>query len=103
MAGIPIVGPALGAAAAAAAIAVGIANVKKIWEVDESGASGVSGASAAVAAPAALNTAPVEYTRNLLGDKETDQLNNPIKCYVVESDITSAQTKVAVTESNASF
>lgn len=103
MAGIPVVGPALGAAAAAAAIAAGIANVKKIWEVDESGASGVSGASAAVAAPAALNTAPVEYTRNLLGDKETDQLNNPIKCYVVESDITSAQTKVAVTESNASF
>lgn len=103
MAGIPIVGPALGAAAAAAAIAAGIANVKKIWEVDESGASGVSGASAAVAAPAALNTAPVEYTRNLLGDKETDLLNEPVKCYVVESDITSAQTKVAVTESNASF
>lgn len=103
MAGIPVVGPALGAAAAAAAIAAGIANVKKIWEVDESGASGVSGASAAVAAPAALNTAPVEYTRNLLGDKETDLLNEPVKCYVVESDITSAQTKVAVTESNASF
>lgn len=103
MAGIPIVGPALGIAAAAAAVVAGIANVKKIWEVDESGASGVSGASAAVAAPAALNTAPVEYTRNLLGDKETDLLNEPVKCYVVESDITSAQTKVAVTESNASF
>lgn len=103
MAGIPIVGPALGIAAAAAAVVAGIANVKKIWEVDESGASGVSGASAAVAAPAALNTAPVEYTRNLLGDKETDLLNEPVKCYVVESDITNAQTKVAVTESNASF
>ena len=103
MAGIPIVGPAVGIAAAAAAVVAGIANVKKIWEVDESGASGVSGASAAVAAPAALNTAPVEYTRNLLGDKETDLLNEPVKCYVVESDITSAQTKVAVTESNASF
>lgn len=103
MAGIPIVGPALGIAAAAAAVVAGIANVKKIWEVDESGASGVSGASAAVAAPAALNTAPVEYTRNLLGNKETDELNQPVKCYVVESDITTAQTKVAVTESNASF
>lgn len=103
MAGIPIVGPALGIAAAAAAVVAGMANVKKIWEVDESGASGVSGASAAVAAPAALNTAPVEYTRNLLGDKETDLLNEPVKCYVVESDITNAQTKVAVTESNASF
>lgn len=103
MAGIPIVGPALGAAAAAAAIAAGIANVKKIWEVDETSGASASGASASVSAPANLNTSPVEYTRNLLGDKETDQLNNPIKCYVVESDITNAQTKVAVTESNASF
>lgn len=103
MAGIPIVGPALGAAAAAAAIAAGIANVKKIWEVDETSGASASSASASVAAPAALNTAPVEYTRNLLGDKETDLLNEPVKCYVVESDITSAQTKVAVTESNASF
>lgn len=103
MAGIPIVGPALGAAAAVAAIAAGIANVKKIWEVDETSGASASSASASVAAPAALNTAPVEYTRNLLGDKETDLLNEPVKCYVVESDITNAQTKVAVTESNASF
>lgn len=103
MAGIPIVGPALGAAAAAAAIAAGIANVKKIWEVDETSGASASGASASVSAPANLNTSPVEYTRNLLGDKETDLLNEPVKCYVVESDITSAQTKVAVTESNASF
>ena len=103
MAGIPVVGPALGAAAAAAAIAAGIANVKKIWEVDETSGASASSASASIAAPAALNTAPVEYTRNLLGNKETDELNNPVKCYVVESDITSAQTKVAVTESNASF
>lgn len=103
MAGIPIVGPALGAAAAVAAIAAGIANVKKIWEVDETSGASASSASASIAAPAALNTAPVEYTRNLLGDKETDLLNEPVKCYVVESDITSAQTKVAVTESNASF
>lgn len=103
MAGIPVVGPALGAAAAAAAIAAGIANVKKIWEVDETSGASASSASASIAAPAALNTAPVEYTRNLLGDKETDLLNEPVKCYVVESDITNAQTKVAVTESNASF
>lgn len=103
MAGIPIVGPALGAAAAAAAIAAGIANVKKIWEVDETSGASASGVSASVSAPANLNTAPVEYTRNLLGNKETDELNQPVKCYVVESDITSVQTKVAVTESNASF
>ena len=103
MAGIPIVGPSLGIAAAAAAIVAGIANVKKIWEVDETSGASASSVSASVAAPAALNTAPVEYTRNLLGNKEIDELNQPVKCYVVESDITNAQTKVAVTESNASF
>ena len=103
MAGIPIVGPSLGIAAAAAAIVAGIANVKKILEVDETSGASASSVSASVAAPAALNTAPVEYTRNLLGNKEIDELNQPVKCYVVESDITNAQTKVAVTESNASF
>ena len=103
MAGIPIVGPSLGIAAAAAAIVAGIANVKKIWEVDETSGASASSASASVAAPAALNTAPVEYTRNLLGNKEIDELNQLVRCYVVESDITNAQTKVAVTESNASF
>lgn len=103
MAGIPIVGPGLGIAAAAAAIASGVANVKSILST-EVGSTSVSGSVAAsVPAPAALNIAPIEYTRNLLGDKETEKLNSPIKCYVLESDITSAQSKVQVTENNASF
>lgn len=101
MAGIPFAGPVLGATAAVAAIAAGIANVKQILSVKTDGSISSTGVS--VSAPAALNTPPVEYTRNLLGDKETDELNQPVKCFVVESDITNAQTKVAVTESNASF
>lgn len=99
MAGIPIVGPVLGGIAAAAAIAMGLLQIKNIENEEISG----SDVSSSVSAPSALTQAPVEYTRNLLGNKETDELNNPVKCYVVESDITSAQTKVAVTESNASF
>lgn len=102
MVGIPFVGPILAPIAAAAAVVAGIANVKAIQN-EQLPSSGSSTSNAGTSAPSALNTAPVEYTRNLLGDKETDQLNNPIKCYVVESDITNAQTKVAVTESNASF
>jgi hypothetical protein len=102
MAGIPIVGPGLGIAAAAAAVAAGIANVNNIRNTNvESPSASIS--SASVPAPAALNIAPIEYTRNLLGDKETEKLNSPIKCYVLESDITSAQSKVQVTENNASF
>lgn len=102
MVGIPFVGPILAPIAAATAVIAGIANVKAIQN-EQLPSSGGSGSDAGTTAPAALNTAPVEYTRNLLGNKETDQLNQPVKCYVVESDITTAQTKVAVTESNASF
>ena len=100
MAGIPIVGPGLGIAAAAAAVIAGIANVKAIWSVDTSGKSSPN---IAAATPPNIATPPVEYTRNLLGDKELDELNKPIKCYVLESDITDTQAKVKATEDNASF
>ena len=102
MVDIPFVGPILAPIAAATAVIAGIANVKAIQN-EQLPSSGGASSEAATAAPSALTQAPVEYTRNLLGNKETDELNNPVKCYVVESDITSAQTKVAVTESNASF
>ena len=100
--GIPFVGPFLAPIAAAAAVVAGMANVKAIQN-EQLPSSGGSNTSAGTVAPSALNTAPVEYTRNLLGNKEIDELNQPVKCYVVESDITNAQTKVAVTEGNASF
>lgn len=104
MAGIPYVGPALGIAAAAAAVASGIMNVKNILSTKvSSDVNSVSISSGSAATPPAVTTPPIEYTRNLLGDKETDELNKPIKCYVLESDITDTQNKVKVTEDNASF
>lgn len=99
MASIPYVGPALGIAAAAAAIMMGIANVRSIMSESIS----TSNTTASVSAPAPVDTAPISYSRNLIGDKELDDLNQPIKCYVLESDITSKQNKVKVTESNATF
>lgn len=99
MASIPYVGPALGIAAAAAAIAMGIANVKRI--ISESISGGTQQAS--VSAPAPVDTAPINYSRNLIGDKELDNINQPIKCYVLESEITNKQNKVKVTEQNATF
>ncbi len=108
MASIPYVGPALGAAAAAAAVIAGIANVKQIIQAAQqaklnASASISMSSGASTTPPAALGTNPITYTRNLLGDKETEELNNPIKCYVLESEITKTQNKVAVTEQNASF
>ncbi len=102
MAGIPYVGPALGIAAAAAAIASGIANVKTIMQTSVSGSASASISSASVSAPS-INQNPIEYQRNLIGDKELDKINQPIKCYVLESDITDAQNKVQVTQANATF
>ena len=104
IAGIPYVGPALGIAAAAAAIASGIANVKTILSTKVSATeTSVSLPSGSAVTPPALSTPPIEYTRNLLGNKETDELNKPTKVYVLESDITDAQNRVKVTEDNASF
>lgn len=104
MAGIPYVGPALGIAAAAAAIASGIANVKTILSTKVgSNPDDPQLPTGASVTPPALNMPPIEYTRNLLGNKETDELNKPTKVYVLESDITDAQNRVKVTEDNASF
>ena len=110
MAGIPIVGPALGIAAAAAAIASGIANVKKIWEVPDDGEqttmpTPASSAQSSVVRPS-INLAdslPTQLTQNFMTDSELSQLNNPTKVYVTETDITETMNKVEVTESNASF
>ena len=100
MASIPYVGPALGIAASAAAVISGMANVRAIMS-ESMTSSSVSGAS--VNAPSAMEAPPIEYTRNLLGDKELDEINQPIRCYVLESDISKTQNKVKVTEQNATF
>lgn len=101
MASIPYVGPALGIAAAVAAIAMGIANVHSILSESTSTSSATSAAQ--TSAPTPMQMAPIEYTRELIGDKELDEVNQPIRCYVLESDITNTQNRVSVTESNASF
>lgn len=110
MAGIPVVGPALGIAAAAAAVVAGIANVKKIWEVPEDGEqtampSSVSSAQSSVVRPN-INLAdslPTQLTQNFMTDSELSELNNPVKVYVTETDISDVTNKVQVTETNASF
>ena len=97
MASIPYVGPVLGAIAAASALASGYANVRMIYKTDESGKN------INTSTPNTVQTAPVSYTKELLGDKEKEMINQPIKCYVTESDITDTQNRVKVKESNSSF
>lgn len=46
---------------------------------------------------------PIAYTRELLTDTETTEMNSSQKVYVVESDITNTQRDVEVKEQNATF
>ena len=110
MAGIPVVGPALGAAAAAMAVASGVMNVKKIWAVKEDqpnnpSSSDSSAASQSIVRPniSLSDVIPAQLTQNVMTDSELSELNKSTKVYVTEMDISDVSNKVQVTENNASF
>lgn len=113
LAGIPIVGPGLGAAAAAAAIVAGIANVKNILSVDtlsSAAGSNISPATPTVSTPAIV-TPPavvqeVETVRSLTGASEEERLNQMAsdqRVYLVYSDVEQAGKRVQVQQSETSF
>lgn len=96
LAGIPIVGPALGAVAAGVAVAAGIANVKKILAVKVPGGKGGGAATSqpTVTPPAAApNVSFVASSDNRISDSINRQTTDqpPIKAYVVSQDMTNAQ------------
>ena len=106
LAGIPVVGPALGAVAAGVAIAGGIKNVKSILAVKVPGGGGggasnisapsLSGAPIAPPQPQAQTTSLNAETINAIG-------NQAIRSYVVESDVTSNQQRIAAIQQRARF
>ena len=89
LAGIPVVGPALGAVAAAAAVASGLANVRAIASTGEGGGS----------VPSAPNTPSVAAPRTeLTGGAFTLEGGiepEPARAFVVSDDITNSQNKLA--------
>ena len=110
MAGIPVVGPALGAAAAAMAVASGVMNVKKIWAVKEDqpnnpSSSSDSAASQSIVRPniSLSDVIPTQLTQNVMTDSELSELNKSTRVYVTETDISETMNRVSVTEENASF
>ncbi len=104
MAGIPIVGPALGAAAAGAAILAGIANVKKIMSTDPNNPNTSTTATPQVNY---ADTVDITHYRDLTASSEVQSLETQAafsrdqRVYVVESDITDTQNRVRVAESEA--
>lgn len=98
LAGIPIVGPALGAVAAAAAVAGGIAQVKNITAVKT---PSFGGQKTITNTPSPRATsAPQPPAFNVVGAGEGSQIaqalgekdQQPVKAYVVSQDVTTAQS-----------
>ena len=105
LASVPLVGPALGAAAAAAVVAAGVQNAANIdkQKFDSYSAVDSSYGGASVQAPSnALSEWNPNLTRNMLTDEETDNLYN--RQYSVSVvDINNMQNKVKVRDTNSTF
>lgn len=105
LASVPLVGPALGAAAAAAVVAAGAQNAANIekQKFDSYSAVDSSYGGASVQAPStALADWNPNLTRNMLTDEETDNLYN--RQYSVSVvDINNMQNKVKVRDTNSTF
>lgn len=97
LAGIPIVGPALGVAAAGAAVFAGmkqIQNIKKTKVPKGGGGGGASAGGASVGAapaPPSFNVVGASET-SVLADTVAEQTNEPVQAYVVSNDVTTAQS-----------
>ena len=102
VASIPIVGAYLAPVMAAAALATNLAAVDKMKGTSEDNLDTNIGATSQPAVNMS-NNMPISYTRNLLTDTETTEMNKTTKVIVVESDITNTQDKVRVAENNSSF
>ena len=101
LAGIPIIGPVLGAAAAGAAIASGLATVKKIASTKVPGGGGGGGGSVSAPSVPSAPTAPsLPPSFNIVGASDTNQLadaiggqsQQPVQAFVVANDVTTAQS-----------
>lgn len=76
-----------------------IANIKK-QTFDGGGDSGAGVSPSSIG----INTEmPVAYTRNLMGDAETETLNQEQRVYILESDIEESGRRVEVRDSNTNF
>lgn len=91
LAGIPIVGPALGAVAAGAAVAAGIANVKKIQSTGPSVSGGSTSVGSTTPKPPSFNVvgaSPENQLAQAIGDRD----QKPVKAFVVSNEVTTAQS-----------
>jgi len=99
LAGIPVVGPALGFAAAGVAVAAGLMNVKKILAVKTPKGGGGGGAPSDPGRGAAIGGATAPQF-NVVGSTGVNQLAGaignreaaPVQAYVISQNVTTAQS-----------
>jgi hypothetical protein len=104
MVGIPVAGPALAAVAAGVAVAGGIANVRKIMSTKvPGGGGGVSAPGISASAPTVTSAVPTLGSSPVTALGTMMQNQPPIKAYVVESEVTGSQKRVADIERRAGF
>lgn len=92
------------AATIAATTGIQIANIKK--QTFDGANSDIGNLNGGVGVSPNISMAdmiPINYTKDVLTDTETAELNKGNRVYVVESDITETQNDVAVKETNSSF
>lgn len=101
--------PPFGAIAAAATVAAGLANVKKIISTNIPSAKGTGSTGGGAAAPSLNAAAPIApqqpqaATTNLSTQTINAIGNQAIRSYVVESDVTSNQQRIAAIQQRARF
>lgn len=110
MAGIPYVGPALGAAAAAAVTIAGLANINKIRSTTKNSSGGASVSAPTIDTPSMTTVSPLldeqaDMNRMDMSGMEGDsyQQQQNVRVYVVDQDIRDANRKAEVVEDNATF
>jgi hypothetical protein len=104
MVGIPVAGPALAAVAAGVAIAGGIKNVREIVRTKvPGGGGGVSAPNIAASAPSVTSAVPTLGTSPVTALGTMMQNQPPLRAFVVESEVTNSQKRVADIERRAGF
>lgn len=110
LAGIPYVGPVLGAAAAAAVTATGIATIAKIKSTTKASSGSASVAAPQVEMPSMTEVSPLLDEQADLNRLETSGVQGEssnattnMRVYVVDQDIRDANHRAEVVEDNATF
>ncbi len=101
--------PPFGAIAAAATVAAGLANVKKIISTNIPSAKGTGSVGGGAAAPSLNAQAPIAppqpqaATTNISTQSINALGNQATRAYVIESDVTSSQQRIAAIQQRARF